>query len=133
MDGRLLLKDNFHTNHILKETNENELFQSIEELKEAENDPNETGRINWELWDSIVEQTKNELKELKVYDNKTIIQAFDLKGNLINQYDSYKDAARDWYTTPELVSVYVRRKAPYTKQKVFFKTKTIKVPRNLNI
>lgn len=130
MDGRLKLKDYFNTNHILKETNENELYQSIEELKDAElNDPTETGRINWNIWQKVVEETKEQLSKLIFYDTKTIIQAFDLKGNLINQYNSYKEAAMDWYTTPELVNLYCRRKVPYQKQQVFFKTKNVKVPR----
>lgn len=130
MDGRLKLKDRFNTNHILKETNENELYQSIEELKDAEvNDQTETGRINWNIWQKVVQETKEMLSKLEFYDTKTIIQAYDLQGNLLKEYEGYKEAAMDWYTTSELVNLYCRRKVPYLKQQVFFKTKKIKVPR----
>jgi len=129
MDGRLKLKDRFNTNHILKETNENELYQSIEELKNAElNDTTETGRINWNIWQKVVQETKEILSRLEFYGTKTIIQAYDLQGNLIKEYEGYKEAAMDWYTTPELVSVYCRKGKPYIKQKVIFRPKIIKIP-----
>ena len=129
-DGRLKLKDWFSTNLILKETKESELYSSIEELKNAQfNDPNELGEINWEKWEQVVDETRKKLSRIKLYVTKTVVQAYDLQGKLISQYDSYSDAAKDWATTPELVGVYVRQKRPYIKQKVFFMTKEIRVPR----
>ena len=117
----------YHSNFIERDRNEQDLYNTIEELKKAEG--RGEGKVNWQVWKWIVDETKEQLKNIIFYDTKTIIQVFDLKGHLINEYDSYKEAARDWCTTPELVSVYCRSKQPYLKQKVYFRSKTIKIER----
>lgn len=37
-------------------TRETALFLTREELQEAEKDPEETGRINWDVWDRLVDE-----------------------------------------------------------------------------
>lgn len=120
----------YHSNFTERDRNEEDLYQTREELKQAET--RGEGKINWSVWNKIVDETKEQLSKLIFYDIKTIIEVYDLKGNLINQYNSYKEAAMDWYTTPELVSVYCRSKQPYLKQKVYFRSKTIMVNKTIN-
>ncbi len=123
MKGHSTLKDIF-TSHIEQEPNESDLYQTKQELQEAEE--RGEGKINWDVWDKVVKQTKNTIAT-KIRRFKTIIEAYDLNGQLINQYESYKEAAKDWYTTPELISVYCRRKVPYFKHNVIFKTRKIRI------
>lgn len=56
----------YHSNLIQREPNKDDLYQTREELKEAEKSPNETGEINWSKWDEIVTKTKN-----KLYNDRT--------------------------------------------------------------
>ena len=127
MRGHSILKDIF-TDHIEQEPNESDLYTTREEIQDAElNDPNETGRINWDKFDELVKNTKNTIA-VKVRRFKTVIEAYDrTNGQLINQYDSYKEAAMDWYTTPELIASYCRKKVPYLKRNVLFKTRKIRI------
>ncbi len=126
MKGHSTLKEIF-TNHIEQEPNESDLYQTRQELQEAEE--RGEGKINWDVWDKVAKETKHNITN-KIRRFKTIIEAYDLNGKLINQYDSYKEAAKDWYTTPELISVYCRRKVPYIKHNVIFKTKKIRISIN---
>lgn len=43
--------------------NECDLYLTREELQEAERDPNESGRINWEKWDELISKTRGKLEE----------------------------------------------------------------------
>ena len=43
--------------------NLDELYQTREELMEAECDPNEIGQINWDNWDRVVKETKKWIKQ----------------------------------------------------------------------
>ena len=39
------------------------LYQTREELMEAECDPNEIGRIDWDAWDRVVKETKKWIRQ----------------------------------------------------------------------
>lgn len=39
------------------------LYQTREELMEAECDPNEIGRINWDNWERVVKETKKWIRQ----------------------------------------------------------------------
>lgn len=43
--------------------NECDLYLTREELQEAERDPNESGRINWEKWDELISKSRTKLEE----------------------------------------------------------------------
>lgn len=45
---------------IERDTNEEELYQTVEELREAEE--RGEGKIQWEVWDKLIEKTQKELK-----------------------------------------------------------------------
>lgn len=49
----------YNSRYIERFADENELYQSREELKQAEK--NNEGKINWELWQTLVNSTKQEL------------------------------------------------------------------------
>lgn len=40
-----------------------ELYQTREELQQAECDPNEIGRIDWDNWDRVVRETKKWIRQ----------------------------------------------------------------------
>jgi len=50
----------YHTRYVSKGFDDSELYNTREQLKEAEE--RYEGRINWNLWDKLVEQTKKMIK-----------------------------------------------------------------------
>lgn len=48
----------YHSNLIQREPNKDDLYQSWEELKEAEKSPNETGKLNWNKLQELIANTK---------------------------------------------------------------------------
>ena len=50
----------YHTRYVTRGFDDSELYNTREQLKEAEE--RYEGRINWNLWDKLVEQTKKMIK-----------------------------------------------------------------------
>lgn len=78
----------------------NQLIHDRESLKELERQGE--GKINWELWDRLVEQTRNELDEYfkthnslqkKLGNNRAVVFAYDNNGNEIHVFDCNQDCA----------------------------------------
>lgn len=65
--------------------------------------------INWDVWDKVVEQTRQQLgitnaKPLKHKKKKTRLWTYDTTGNLINEYIDCSMAAREFGVS--LVTIY---------------------------
>lgn len=48
----------YHSNLIQREPNKDDLYQSWEEIKDAENNPEEQGRLNWNKLQELITNTK---------------------------------------------------------------------------
>ena len=76
--------DIYTLKYIERETAEEDLYQSRDELKEAEE--RGEGKINWENWDKLVEQTQQQLQDYNQHKpTKKSIQrsVYNLNGQLI--------------------------------------------------
>ena len=56
----------FNNPLIERDWNEDDLYHTREELENAEKEMQEEGKINWVIWDKIVESTKNKIFLKKV-------------------------------------------------------------------
>ena len=61
--SKMLLKQRFNTDWIERMIYQDDMYQSVEDLKKAEENPKEHGRINWSVWDRIVKQGRREIEE----------------------------------------------------------------------
>ena len=48
----------YHSNLVQREPNKDDLYQSWEEIKDAENNPEETGKLNWNKLQELITNTK---------------------------------------------------------------------------
>lgn len=110
---------------IIQELDESLLYETRLELKEAEQNPKETGKINWAVWDKVSSQCKHDIEEeLKDYNpptEKTIFLAYDLDYNLKGIYYTSEDCADDYGISREAVIASINRNKPYKKGKTIFK------------
>lgn len=100
------------------------LYETKEELQKAELQEEENGRINWDKFDSIVNKTKEIIKEeliLHKKRRKAMVFVFDLQGNLIHTFPSTDHCAAFYGISREQVNVYISKCIPYKKQSVIFK------------
>lgn len=59
----------YHSNQFVKEPDEYDLYQSWEELKDAETNPDEQGKINWDKLQELITRTKLKINEKKTGKN----------------------------------------------------------------
>ena len=59
----------YHSNQFVKEPDENDLYQSWEEIKDAETNPDETGKLNWNKLQELITRTKLKINEKKTRKN----------------------------------------------------------------
>ncbi len=60
----------YHSNQFVKEPDENDLYQSWEEIKNAETNPDEQGKINWDKLQELITRTKLKINEKKTGKNR---------------------------------------------------------------
>lgn len=60
----------YHSNQFVKEPDENDLYQSWEEIKDAETNPDEQGRLNWNKLQELITRTKLKINEKKTGKNR---------------------------------------------------------------
>ena len=83
--------------------------------------------INWDKWNELVQQTKQDIKEeLKSYERKRIntnpVFVYDiLKQRVIKTFKSPKECAKYYNISRELVNTYIRDHRVYYKQGVEFR------------
>lgn len=125
--GQLRLKTRFNTQFIERFLADSELYQSLEELKEAENDPNECGRINWEAWDRAVQECKQQLSQHFNYNDSPAIErrlkpiwVYDLKGKPKGHFSSARETAERMNLNKGTISQMAWKKIPYWKASLFF-------------
>lgn len=103
-------------------------FQSVdinsrEELQAIADE--EDREINWELWDKLVEQTKQDIKEElkgfeKMYTNPVFV--FDIwKQKVIKTFKNPQDCANYYNISRELVHRYIRDHRVYYKLGIEFR------------
>lgn len=103
-------------------------FQSVdinsrEELQALADEEDRT--INWELWDKLVEQTKQDIKEElkgfeRMYTNPVFV--FDIwKQKVIKTFKNPSDCADFYGISREQVTNYIREGKCYYKQGVEFR------------
>lgn len=103
-------------------------FQSVdinsrEELQAIANEEDRT--INWELWDKLVEQTKQDIKEElkgfeRMYTNPVFV--FDIwKQKVIKTFRNPQECANYYNIAKELVHKYIRDHRVYYKLGIEFR------------
>lgn len=112
------------------ETNDNHYYQSIEELKEAEE--RGEGRINWSVWDKVVEETKQQLASITYPKHnssgvpKWVYRAST--GKLIGKYQNTQevaDAFKYINLTNAAINYYAFMQKPYYKHDLYFSNEPI--------
>ena len=114
--------DTYTEKDILKGAEDVSSRQELMELTQEE-DPSPT--INWDKWDELVQQTKQDIKkELKgferIYTNPVFV--YDIwKQRVIKIFKSPQECANYYNISRELVNTYIRDHRVYYKQGVEFR------------
>ena len=108
--------DNYTEKDILKGAEDVSSRQELMELAQEE-DPSPT--INWDKWNELVQQTKQDIKkELKGFEmiNTNPVFVYDiLKQRVIKTFKSPKECAKYYGVSSELVTNYIRDNRIYYK------------------
>ena len=114
--------DNYTEKDILKGAEDVSSRQELMELAQEE-EPSPT--INWDRWNELVKQTKQDIKEeLKSFEriNTNPVFVYDiLKQRVIKIFKSPKECAKYYNISRELVNTYIRDHRVYYKQGVEFR------------
>ena len=108
--------DNYTEKDILKGAEDVSSRQELMELAQEE-EPSPT--INWDRWNELVKQTKQDIKEeLKGFEkiNTNPVFVYDiLKQRVIKTFKSPKECAKYYGVSRELVTNYIRNNRIYYK------------------
>ena len=114
--------DNYTEKDILKGAED---VSSRQELMELEQEEEPSPIINWDRWNELVKQTKQDIKEeLKGFEriNTNPVFVYDiLKQRVIKTFKSPKECAKYYNISRELVNTYIRDHRVYYKQGVEFR------------
>ena len=114
--------DNYTEKDILKGAED---VSSKKELMELAQEEDPSPIINWDRWNELVKQTKQDIKEeLKGFEkiNTNPVFVYDiLKQRVINTFKSPKECAKYYNISRELVNTYIRDHRVYYKQGVEFR------------
>ena len=114
--------DNYTEKDILKGAED---VSSRQELIELAQEEEPSPIINWGMWNEIVQQTKQDIKEeLKGFEkiNTNPVFVYDiLKQRVIKTFKSPKECAKYYNISRELVNTYIRDHRVYYKQGVEFR------------
>lgn len=108
--------DTYIEKDILKGAEDVSSRQELMELAQEE-DPSPT--INWDKWDELVQQTKQDIKEElkgfeRIYTNPVFV--YDIwKQRVIKIFKSPQECAKYYNISRELVNTYIRDKRIYYK------------------
>lgn len=114
--------DTYIEKDILKGAEDVSSRQELMELAQEE-DPLPT--INWDKWDKLVQQTKQDIKEElkgfeRIYTNPVFV--YDIwKQRVIKIFKSPQECANYYNISRELVNTYIRDHRVYYKQGVEFR------------
>lgn len=114
--------DTYTEKDILKGAEDVSSRQELMELAQEE-DPLPT--INWDRWNELVQQTKQDIKEElkgfeKIYTNPVFV--YDIwKQRVIKTFKSPQECANYYNISRELVNTYIRDHRVYYKQGVEFR------------
>ena len=108
--------DNYTEKDILKGVEDVSSRQELMELAQEE-DPLPT--INWDRWDELVKQTKQDIKEelkgfKKMYTNPVFVYDI-LKQRVIKTFNNPQECAKYYGVSRELVTNYIRENRIYNK------------------
>ena len=108
--------DNYTEKDILKGAEDVSSRQELMELAQEE-EPSPT--INWDRWNELVQQTKQDIKEeLKGFEriNTNPVFVYDiLKQRVIKTFKNPKECAKYYGVSSELVTNYIRENRIYYK------------------
>lgn len=114
--------DNYTEKDILKGAED---VSSRQELMELAQEEDQSPTINWDRWNELVKQTKQDIKEeLKGFEriNTNPVFVYDiLKQRVIKTFKSPKECAKYYNISRELVNTYIRDHRVYYKQGVEFR------------
>ena len=114
--------DTYIEKDILKGAEDVSSRQKLMELAQEE-DPSPS--INWDKWDKLVQQTKQDIKEElkgfeRIYTNPVFV--YDIwKQRVIKIFKSPQECANYYNISRELVNTYIRDHRVYYKQGVEFR------------
>ena len=108
--------DNYTEKDILKGAED---VSSRQELMELEQEEEQFPIINWDRWNELVQQTKQDIKEeLKGFEriNTNPVFVYDIcKQRVIKTFKSPKECAKYYGVSRELVTNYIRDNRIYYK------------------
>lgn len=118
----------YHNNFVERENGEKDLYTTREKLKEAEERCE--GRINWELWDKLVEKTRKEIAEItrtytppkkERWDNhRYTVYCYDNHLNFIAEYPSTTQCGKAYGIHNRSVSYWIEQNRPHPKLGITF-------------
>lgn len=119
----------YHSNLVERTSSDRDLYTTREELMKAEERCE--GRINWEVWNKLVKETRRQIKEMmkdyvspvintKKNNHKYTVYAYDNKLNLIGEYSSTNKCGKAFGLNSRIIGYWIEQGKPHKKLGITF-------------
>ena len=117
-----------YSSRYVERDNGEKLLYNLNELKNIETMyPDETGRINWDVWNRLVEECRNEFKKhkpttfnIKKDNHKYPIYVYNRRLQLIGEYPSATQCAKALNINSGIVTYWAEQERPHKKLGIIF-------------
>ena len=119
----------YHSNLVERTSSDRDLYTTREELMKAEERCE--GRINWEVWNKLVKETRHQIKEMmkdyvspiintKKNNHRYTVYAYDNHLNFIGEYKSTTQAGKAFGLHSRSVGYWIEQGKPHKKLGITF-------------
>lgn len=115
----------YNTSLIERFISDGNMYETVDELKASENDPEESGRINWDVWDKVVQDTR---EQVFAYGNHIPpkkkpfmeVYVYNYDGQFVGKYGSARETAHKMGFKESTVQYLVWKNRPYLSARLYF-------------
>ena len=115
----------YNTSLIERFISDGNMYETVDELKASENDPEESGRINWEVWDRVVQDTR---EQVFAYGNHIPpkkkpfmeVYVYNYDGQFVGKYGSARETAHKMGFKESTVQYLIWKNRPYQTARLYF-------------
>lgn len=115
----------YNTSLIERFISDGNMYETVDELKASENDPEESGRINWDVWDKVVQDTR---EQVFAYGNhippkkKPFLEVYvyNYDGQFVGKYGSARETAHKMGFKESTVQYLIWKNRPYQTARLYF-------------
>lgn len=120
----------YNTDWIERCIAEDDAYKTVEELKEAEKNKREKGRINWDVWYRVVEETRREIVQWLLKNpvlptppkerERKEVYVYNYDGQQIAHYTNVDEASNALGFNKGTIMFYCWKGRPYLSERLYF-------------